>query len=175
MTEPGSGSAYATAADVEVYFGPVPDDQVGRVERLLGDAEAELRLPGNVPDLDGRVGDGRTAPNMVTRVLAEMVSAFLRNPEGYRSMTRSATRGPFSEARSGTFASDASGGRLEVTRRHLELLGVVAVRAKGGGGSTMALADSALARPLRSPEHGDRTSAYRWPAPVSRPGELPTP
>lgn len=134
---------YATLADVEVYFGPVPEHDVARVETLIGHAEALVAQA--VPNLAGRITTGRATAGLVAQVVGEMVAAVLRNPEGVRQ--RSETVGPFSRAT--TFGGTATAGIVDpeqgvlvVSRRQRRMLG------DRRGAVTVPAADPALARPL---------------------------
>lgn len=134
---------YAEVGDVEDYHGPIADADVARVERLIAQAEAQVAQ--RVPDLTDRITAGRTSVVLVTQVIAEMVVAVLRNPDGVRQ--RSETVGPYT--RSMTLGSsqtagvvDADLGVLSLTRRQRRLLG------DRMGGVTVPAADPALSRPL---------------------------
>lgn len=107
---------YASLADVEVEYGPVPNDAVARVEGLIDRAEAILLA--EVRDLDARITDGRTLLPLVQQVVSEMVAAVLRNPQGLKSFAH--TEGPFTT--SGTYAD--TGGGMVLTDRHRRLLGL---------------------------------------------------
>lgn len=112
---------FATIADVEVDFGPVPNEQTAQVESLIVRAEAQIRQA--VPDLDARIAAGRTNETLVIQVISEMVSTMLRNPEGVDNRTK--TVGPFTESvsfvNSGSRATIEAG--LYLLPRHLRLLG----------------------------------------------------
>lgn len=113
--------SFTVIGDVEVDYGPVPDGDVERVEKLIDRVEAWLEV--EVPDLASRVSSGRTTVERIAIVVAELVTGVLRNPTGLRSFSR--TEGPFST--SGTYASDAGeGGGLSA--RHLRLLGILGAR-----------------------------------------------
>lgn len=152
---------YATLADVEVYFGPVPEHDVGKVESLLEQAEALVDQ--SVPNLTDRIAAGRTSATLVTQVIAEMVTAVLRNPDGVRQ--RSETVGPFSRQMSfgGTQTAgvvDPDMGVLSLSRRQRRLLG------DRRGAVTVPAADPALAHPLRCPDDERyRSDGYVWPTP----------
>lgn len=135
---------YATVSDVATLYGPIPlgDEQYVQVVELLEWAEDEVKQ--RVPDLAARIEAGRTSDSLVRRVLAEMVTQFLRNPEGYVSSSMSRTIGSVVDARSGTYGSGRSG-QLELTRRHLRLLG------QRVGGVTLPNADPALPAVVHAP------------------------
>lgn len=109
--------AFAELYDVELDYGTISTDLAPKVDLLINRAEAQLALVD--PDLAARVNAGEVSAVLVTQVVCEMVVAVLRNPEGIQSSTE--TVGPFSGSR--TF-SDAASGRLVVTRRHRQLLGL---------------------------------------------------
>lgn len=152
---------YAEIADVETYFGPVPEHDVERVGELLDQAEALVGQ--RIPNLAERITAGRTTVTLVRLVVAEMVCEVLRNPEGIRQ--RSETVGPFS--RSSTYGGtqtagvvDPEMGVLTLSRRQRLLLG------DRRGAVTVPAADPALARPLRDPtDERYRSDGYVWPAP----------
>lgn len=106
------------------------------VETLLDDAETVIYA--EIPGLDARVESGRVSEATVRRVECSMVLSVLRNPSGYSSQTA----GEFSYSFQG---GGAPGGRL--------VLSAADRRALLGGkrATTIPMADSALARPLRRP------------------------
>lgn len=69
-------------ADLEDRFRPLADDETRVATTLLADAWVELLA--RVPDLDGRMADGRVSDGLVRRVVAAMVVRVLRNPEAIR-------------------------------------------------------------------------------------------
>ncbi|GLZ47966.1 hypothetical protein Acsp06_41510 [Actinomycetospora sp. NBRC 106375] len=108
--------------DVEVDHGPLSVEDTARVLVLIERAEAQIAL--RVPDLAARISAGRTSTALLRQVVAELVTAKLRNPHDYVSSTRSITNGPFSSTESGTRPTGSTSG-LTLTRRHMRLLGEV--------------------------------------------------
>jgi hypothetical protein len=159
---------YAGIEDVEVDYGPIPDAEVGRVTELITRVEAQISQ--RVPDLAARITAGRTSAVLVRQIVAEIVAAKLRNPEGYMQRSHTITKGPFSESQSGTIAGGVAGGgggTAGLTRRHLQLLGA------RRGAQSMSVDDPALPYVARGPlpswiPDGDHVGLL-WPPPVTPP------
>jgi hypothetical protein len=143
---------YATVDDVAVDFDGLDrsdEPTVAKVATLLGRAEARIRQ--EFPDLDQRLGAGRTSVELIKQVESEMVASVLRNPGGYVSSTSSNTTGPWSETTSGTLSLAAASGLLRLTRDHRELLGD-----RAGGITSVAVGSGHGPAPFGAVRHPER-------------------
>lgn len=143
---------WTTAADVQnAWLGDPTEYTAETVNAWI--CRAERRLARDVPNLQARIDSG-TEPELaglVADVVAEMVEAKLRNPDGVRS--RTSTTGPVTDTV--TVGGD-NPGQLWVTPAQLALLAPPATR---GRAFSVDLYD------------GPRTNP--WAAPVTTVGVIP--
>ncbi|AFR50017.1 Gp19/Gp15/Gp42 family protein [Gordonia sp. KTR9] len=108
--------AYATAEDVTTLWAKDPEPEtITLINRRL--AQVERMIVRRIPDLAGRIADGRIDLADVVDIEADAVLRLVRNPEGYFSET------------DGNYAymlrADlSSSGKLEITDDEWETLGV---------------------------------------------------
>lgn len=106
---------WATFADVvDRWVGPGAPTNQAQVATLIDDAEQVIRA--EFPKIQDRIDSGALPLERVTMVVVQMVTRFLRNPEGLSNVQQ--TTGPFSQSRS--FADRSSG--LMLTDSELKLL-----------------------------------------------------
>lgn len=140
---------YMSVGDLEDRLGArFDDDDLPKVIAFLDDAEAIVDFPLGV--LDARVGNGSTSADRIRVALFNMVKRLLINPTGLRGET-------YPEY-AYTVDPAASSSWLTLTRDDRKLLGV------RRGAVTVAMNDTALSRPLRSPCPDDWPSAAPWVA-----------
>jgi hypothetical protein len=106
---------WATFADVvDRWVGPGAPTNTSQVETLIDDAQQVILS--EFPGIQDRIDSGALPQERVTLVVVQIVTRFLRNPEGLSSVQQ--TTGPFSQSRS--FADRASG--LALTDSEIKLL-----------------------------------------------------
>lgn len=135
-------AAYATVADVENRLGEtIPNEELGQVVTLLGDAEAVLTAM--VGDLAMRITNGKTSAANIATVAANMVVRVLHNPQGLRQETYP----EYALVRD----TRISAGGMFLTREDRRLMGIRA------GAMSVPVSDAALPHLIRRPD-------YYWPA-----------
>lgn len=108
--------AYATTEDVTTLWAKEPEPEIlTLITRRL--AQVERMILRRIPDLAGRIADGRIDLDDVVDIEADAVLRLVRNPEGYFSET------------DGNYtymlrADLSSSGKLEITDEEWETLGV---------------------------------------------------
>lgn len=106
---------WATFADVvDRWVGPGAPTNQSQVEKLIEDAEQVILS--EFPGIQERIDNESLPLERVTLVVVQIVTRFLRNPEGLSNVQQ--TTGPFSQSRS--FAERASG--LTLTDSEIKLL-----------------------------------------------------
>jgi len=106
---------WATFADVvDRWVGPGAPTNQSQVETLIDDAEQVILS--EFPGIQDRIDSGALPEERVTMVVVQIVTRFLRNPEGLSSVQQ--TTGPFSQSRS--FVDRSSG--LTLTESEIKLL-----------------------------------------------------
>jgi len=106
---------WTTFADVvNRWVGPGAPTNQSQVETLIEDAEQVVLS--EFPKIQDRIDSGALPIERVVMVVVQMVTRFLRNPEGLSNVQQ--TTGPFSQSRS--FADRSSG--LMLTDSELKLL-----------------------------------------------------
>jgi len=106
---------WATFADVvDRWVGPGAPTNQSQVEKLIEDAEQVILS--EFPGIQERIDNESLPLERVTLVVVQIVTRFLRNPEGLSNVQQ--TTGPFSQSRS--FAERSSG--LTLTDSEIKLL-----------------------------------------------------
>lgn len=105
-----------TPSDVEDRWRPLAESEVVQVSVLIADAWAILQT--QVPTLAARITAGTVDQGVVRFVVTSMVLRVMRNPEGYRSTTRTIDDFTESFVRDNTLAA----GSLYATPEELALL-----------------------------------------------------